>query len=150
MRRGTVDDVDLLVFTSRDIREGSVAVKSELGHISFFYLLHASFFTGPPARAVHAAGAPLCPNVSNYVVKFTGVGVCSPRLAGHSEFCKNLPDSLTVCIGLAANGAGPRRCTAGVPPASSEDPGQEECGANRPRSPVHPQWLTTSERPDVT
>ena len=27
-------------------------------------------------------------------------------------------DSLTGCVGLAANGAGPRRCTAGVTPAS--------------------------------
>ena len=50
--------------------------------------------------------------------KFTGVGVCSPRPAGHSEFCKYLPDSFTGCVGLAANGAGPRRCTAGVTPAS--------------------------------
>ena len=46
------------------------------------------------------------------------MGVCSPRPAGHSEFCKYLPDSLTGCVGLAANGAGPRRCTAGVTPAS--------------------------------
>ena len=29
-----------------------------------------------------------------------------------------LPDSLTGCARLAANGAGPRRCTAGVTPAS--------------------------------
>ena len=63
-------------------------------HTSFFYLLHASFFTGPPARplgpitlrplrstTMYAAGAPLCPNVSNDVVKSTGVGVCSTRLA---------------------------------------------------------------------
>ena len=47
-----------------------------------------------------------------------GVGVCSPRPAGHSEFCKYSADSLTGCIALAADGAGPRRCTAGVTPAS--------------------------------
>ena len=35
----------------------------------------------------------------------TGMGVCSPR-PGHCEFCKQLPDSLTGCVGLAANGAG--------------------------------------------
>ena len=59
--------------------------------------------------------APMCPTLRR---KFTGVGVCSPRPAGHSEFCKYLADSLTGCVGLAANGAGPRRCTAGVTPAS--------------------------------
>ena len=51
--------------------------------------------------------------------KSAGVGVCSPRLAGHGEFCKYLPD------GLAVNGAGPRRCTAGCDPCIREDPGQE-------------------------
>ena len=50
----------------------------------------------------------------------TGVGVCSPRPTGHCEFCKYVPDSPTGCVGLAANGAGPRRCTAGVTPASGD------------------------------
>ena len=48
----------------------------------------------------------------------TRVGICSPRPDGHREFCKYLTDSLTGCVGLAANGRGPRRCTAGVTPAS--------------------------------
>ena len=81
-------------------------------HISFFYLLHASFFTGLPARPlgsimVRAAGAPLCPNVSNYVVKFTGVGVCPPA-SWTQRVLQVLTDPLTGGIGLAANGAGPR------------------------------------------
>ena len=67
---------------------------------------------------VHVAGAPRCPNVSNYVVKFTGVVVCSPRPAGHSEFCLYLPDSLT-----------------------------EASDWLLPRSPVPPQWQTTSGLP---
>ena len=67
-------------------------MKSELKDaFSFFYLLHAFFFTGPPARplgpiTVHAAGAAQCPNVSNDVVKSTCVGVCSPRLREASDW----------------------------------------------------------------
>ena len=38
-----------------------------------------------PSITMHAASA--CPKVSNYAVNFTGVGVCAPRPAGHSEFC---------------------------------------------------------------
>ena len=81
-----------------------------------------SFFTGLPARplgpiTVQAAVAPQCPNVSMYAVNFVRAWVSAP----HAQMDTVSPastDSLTGCAGLAANGAGPRRCTAGVTPAS--------------------------------
>ena len=77
---------------------------------------------------------------------FTGVGVCSPRPAGHSEFCKYLPDSLTGWVGLAANGAGPRRRTAGVTPASVRTRDRKTEARTGP-CPLYTQWQITSELP---
>ena len=57
--------------------------------------------------------------------QLTGVGVCSPRPAGHREFCKYLADSLTGGIGLAANGAEAHGVHARCDPCLREDPGQE-------------------------
>ena len=54
--------------------------------------------------------ATMCPTSRH---KFTGVDVCSPRPAGHGEFCKYLPDSLTGGVGtrdrwtVARTGPGP-------------------------------------------
>ena len=47
------------------------------------------------------------------------MGVCSPRPLDTASSASTLPDSPAGCVGLAANGAGPRRCTAGVTPAST-------------------------------
>ena len=77
----------------------------------------------------------------------TGVGVCSPRPAGHREFCKCLPDSLTGCVGLPASGAGPRRCTAGVAPASVRNWDRRTNARSGPGPVYTPQWQTTSELP---
>ena len=75
-------------------------------------LLLAFTTTGGPARplpsiTMHAAGALQCPGVSMYAVN-------SP-----CPVLQNLPDSPTGCVGLAANGAGPWKCTAGVTSAST-------------------------------
>ena len=53
--------------------------------------------------------------VHPYAVNYVRAWVSAPHAQmDSSEFCKYLPDSPTGCAGLAANGAGPRRCTAGV------------------------------------
>ena len=81
-----------------------------------------SFTEGParplPSITMHAAGASECPNVSILcAVNYVRAWVSAP----HAQMGTVSPastDSLTGCAGLAANGAGPRRCTAGVTPAS--------------------------------
>ena len=81
--------------TSFEILKLSNRVERELMAVapsSHFSLLLAFTTTEGPARplpsiTMHAAGASACPKVSNNAVNFTGVGVCSPRPAGHSEFC---------------------------------------------------------------
>ena len=77
--------------------------------------------TEGPARpllsiTMHAAGA--CPNVSNYVVNLRAWASAPHAQLDTASSASTLPDSRTGCVGLAANGAGPRRCTAGVTPAS--------------------------------
>ena len=51
-------------------------------------LLYGASSASAGPITMHAAVASECTNVSMYVVKFTGVGVCSPRPAGHCDFCK--------------------------------------------------------------
>ena len=58
--------------------------------------------------------APRCPTTPFTYER----GCLLPAPPGHCEFCRYLPDSPTGCVGLAADEAGPRRCTAGLTPAS--------------------------------
>ena len=66
---------------------------------------------------MQAAVAPECTNVSNYPVNLRA-WVSPPHAQLDTSSASTLPDSRTGCVGLAANGAGHRRCTAGVTPAS--------------------------------
>ena len=78
--------------------------------------------TDGPARpllsiTMHATGASACPNVSINTSTY-GHGCLLPRPLDTASSASTVRDSRTGCVGLAANGAGPRRCTAGVTPAS--------------------------------
>ena len=55
--------------------------------------------------------------VHPYAVNYVRAWVSAPH-AQMDTVSPGSTDSLTGCAGLAANGAGPRRCTAGVTPAS--------------------------------
>ena len=129
--------------TSLEILKLSNRVERELMAVapSHFSLLLAFTTTEGPARplpsiTMHAAGASACPKVSNHAVNFTGVGVCSPRPTGHSEFC-TYQTRLWDASGLAANGAGPRRCTAGVTPASVRTRDRKTQAQRTPPGPLY-------------
>ena len=68
------------------------------------------------------------------------MGVCSDTASSATT------NSLAGCVGLAANGAGPRRYTAGVTPASVRNRDRWTEARTGP-GPVLPLWLTTSELP---
>ena len=85
---------------------------------------------------------PMCPSVRR---ELTGMGVCSPRPLDTASSASTLPDSPAGCVGLAANGAGPRRATpASVRTRDRRTEARRDC--------TSPQRQTTSEflRCDLT
>ena len=85
--------------------------------------------------------APMCPTTPLTY----GRGCLLPTFPGHCEFCKYLPDA--GCVGLAANGSGPRRCTAGYDPCLVRTQDRKPEARTGPRSLALLQWQTTAELP---
>ena len=73
------------------------------------------------SAAFHYGARCWCINMSQCVHQYvvdSRAWVTAPRALDTASSASTLTDSLTGCVGLAAKGAGPRRCTAGVTPAS--------------------------------
>ena len=117
-----------------DLRTGFPTFSPLLGYRSFSAcpsLLHSFPVTEGPARPLlsitkHAAGASACPNVSISTSLTCEHGCLLPRPLDTTSSASTLPDSPTGCVGLAANGAGPRRVYGRCDPCLREDPGEED------------------------
>ena len=111
--------------TSFEVLAGtSVAVKSELRDAHLLLLPPAcvhDYGRSSASAAFHYDARCWCIRMSQCVHPYTANYVRAWVSAPHAQMDTVSPastDSLTGCAGLAANGAGPRRCTAGVTPAS--------------------------------
>ena len=108
------------------------------------------FFTEPPAHplgsiTMKAAVASECTNASNYDANLRA-WVSAPH-AQMDTASSASTNSLTGCIGLAADGAGPQRCTAGVTPAfvRTRDRRTEARTGPGPRAPAMADHIRASQ-----